>query len=36
VTAPPDGNHAPPGYYLLFVVDGRGVPSEAKIVRIGA
>jgi galactose oxidase len=26
---------APPGYYLLFIVDGRGVPSVAKIVRIG-
>jgi hypothetical protein len=26
---------APPGYYLLFVFDGNGVPSVAKIFRIG-
>jgi galactose oxidase len=25
----------PPGYYLLFIVDSPGVPSAAKIVRIG-
>lgn len=35
VTAPARAALAPPGYYLLFVVDGRGVPSVAKIVRIG-
>ncbi len=27
VTAPPDVNHAPPGEYLLFVVDSAGVPQ---------
>jgi hypothetical protein len=35
VTAPARAALAPPGYYLLFVVDGRGVPSVAKIVHIG-
>jgi hypothetical protein len=35
VTAPARAALAPPGYYLLFIVDGRGVPSVAKIVRIG-
>jgi len=35
VTAPASANLAPPGDYLLFVVDTRGVPSVAKIVRIG-
>ena len=27
---------APPGYYMLFVFDANGVPSVAKILRIGA
>lgn len=35
VTAPARAALAPPGYYLLFIVDSRGVPSVAKIVRIG-
>jgi hypothetical protein len=35
VTAPADGNLSPPGYYLLFVLNGAGVPSLARIVRIG-
>jgi hypothetical protein len=34
-TAPPDGNVAPPGYYLLFVVDGERVPSEGVWVKLG-
>ena len=34
VTAPPSGNHAPPGHYMLFLLDGSGVPSVAKIIRI--
>lgn len=25
---------APPGYYMLFVLNGRGVPSEARFVRL--
>jgi plastocyanin len=32
--APPDGNVAPPGYYLLFVVDGARVPSVGRWVRL--
>ena len=35
VTAPARATLAPPGYYMLYVLDGRGVPSVAKIVRIG-
>jgi PKD repeat protein len=35
VTAPPHGNIAPPGYYMLFVLDSAGVPSVASFVRIG-
>ena len=35
VTAPSDGNVAPPGYYLVFIVNRNGVPSEGKFIRIG-
>jgi hypothetical protein len=35
VTAPPDGNVAPPGYYLLFVVNGERVPSEGVWIKLG-
>ncbi|HUR93014.1 MAG TPA: galactose oxidase-like domain-containing protein [Gemmatimonadales bacterium] len=35
VTAPSGPNMAPPGDYMLFVVNAAGVPSVAKIVRIG-
>jgi hypothetical protein len=34
VTAPANPNLAPPGHYMLFLVDQNGVPSVAKIVRI--
>jgi hypothetical protein len=34
VTAPPNGNIAPPGYYMLFVLDTAGVPSVARFVRL--
>lgn len=34
VQAPDTAGVAPPGYYLLFVIDNRGVPSVAKIVRV--
>jgi len=32
---PENGNLAPPGHYMLFLVNSSGVPSLAKIVRIG-
>lgn len=34
VTAPLSGNQAPPGHYMLFIVNAKGVPSKGKIVRI--
>src|SRR6185295_4062411 len=34
VTAPPNGNIAPPGYYMLFVLTAAGVPSVAPFVRL--
>ncbi len=33
-TTPSSLNAAPPGYYMLFLVNGQGVPSVAKIIRI--
>ena len=32
VTSPPNGNIAPPGYYMLFVLNTAGVPSVARFV----
>ena len=34
VTAPPNANVAPPGHYLLFVLNRNGVPSTGVIVRV--
>jgi hypothetical protein len=34
VTAPADGMLAPPGYYMLFIVNTDGVPSVAAMVRL--
>jgi hypothetical protein len=34
VTAPALGNRAPPGHYMVFILDNNDVPSIAKIVRI--
>ncbi|MCP3098820.1 DUF1929 domain-containing protein [Myxococcus sp. K15C18031901] len=34
VTAPPNRNVAPPGYYQLFIVNNAGVPSYGRRIRI--
>jgi hypothetical protein len=34
VTAPANANLAPPGHYMMFIVNGNGVPSVAKFVRL--
>ena len=34
LTTPPNGTIAPPGYYMLFVLDGGGVPSVAQMIQI--
>lgn len=34
VKAPPNSNIAPPGYYMLFLIDSSGVPSVAEMVRV--
>ncbi len=33
---PPSAGVAPPGYYMLFVLDKKGVPSVAKWVQLGS
>jgi hypothetical protein len=34
LTTPPNGNIAPPGYYMLFLLDGAGVPSVARFLEL--
>jgi hypothetical protein len=36
VTAPPHDNIAPPGYYMLFVLNTAGVPSVARFVQLSS
>jgi hypothetical protein len=35
VTMPPNGQIAPPGHYMLFLVTAQGVPSVGQIFRLG-
>ena len=35
-SAPANGNLAPLGHYMLFILNASGVPSVAKIVRLDA
>jgi plastocyanin len=35
VVAPSNGNVAPPGFYLLFILDGNRVPSVARWIHLG-
>ncbi len=34
LTAPPNGAIAPPGYYMLFLLDSAGVPSTAQFIQL--
>lgn len=36
INTPANRNLAPDNYYMVFLVDNRGVPSEAKIVKLGS
>jgi len=36
VTSPPNGNIAPPGYYMLFILNSSGVPPVARFVQLSA
>ena len=35
INSPINRNIAPPGHYMLFILNNNGVPSEAAIVRVG-
>jgi hypothetical protein len=34
LTTPPNSNIAPPGYYMLFLLDSAGVPSMAQFIQL--
>lgn len=34
VTTPANANHAPPGHYVLFIMNRNGVPSVGRVIRI--
>jgi len=34
LTSPPNGGIAPPGYYMLFLLDSAGVPSKAQFIKL--
>ena len=34
VQGPANANLAPPGYHMLFILDGQGVPSKARFIRL--
>jgi hypothetical protein len=34
ITAPANGNLAPPGYYTLYILSSAGVPSVGAVIRI--
>jgi galactose oxidase len=34
IHAPANGTFAPPGHYMLFIIDDRGVPSVARILKL--
>ena len=33
-TSPANANIAPPGFYMLFLIDSNGVPSVSKMVKV--
>jgi hypothetical protein len=35
LASPPSSGVAPPGYYMLFVLNAKGVPSIAKWIQLG-
>jgi len=35
VTAPPNAHTAPPGWFMMFIVNAAGIPSVGQYVRIG-
>ncbi len=35
INAPQNANIAPPGHYMLFIIDNNGVPSVSRIIEVG-
>ncbi len=35
LTLPSDPGVVPPGYYMLFAINGQGTPSVARTIKIG-
>jgi len=35
LSSPKDATFAPPGYYMLFILDNNNVPSIGKFVKVG-
>jgi len=35
ITAPIDAAIAPPGYYMMFIIDDKGAPSVARMIKLG-
>lgn len=35
ITTPTNPNSCPPGYYMLFILDGNKIPSVAKFIHVG-
>ena len=35
ISVPSNPNRTPPGHYMLFILDGDGVPSVSRIIRVG-
>jgi len=33
--SPKDSTYAPPGYYMLFLLDNKKIPSIGKFVKVG-
>ena len=34
ISSPKNNTFAPPGYYMLFILDGKDIPSEGKFVKL--
>jgi galactose oxidase len=35
IALPGNPNRTPPGHYLLFILNGSGVPSVGRIIQVG-
>jgi len=35
LSSPKDSTYAPPGYYMLFILNNKNIPSIGKFVKVG-